>query len=127
MDIRVSWRYSLNLTGTIVKWLAAPLCFPLLLAVYYSEPLAPFLVTIGVALTVGWLLEQLDGEERCKDAKCTARERERAEFEQNTGVETRSQKDDAEAQCIAREEANEAPLAKADGSCPGRRRETHTQ
>ena len=64
MDIRVSWQYSLNLTGSVVKWLAVPLCFPLLLAGYYGEPLAPFLVTIGVALAVGWLLEQLDGEER---------------------------------------------------------------
>ena len=67
MNVRVSWRYSLSLTGTIVKWLAAPLCFPLLVALYYAEPLAPFLVTIGVALGVGGLLERLkrlDGEER---------------------------------------------------------------
>lgn len=64
MTIRVSWRYSLNLTGTVVKWLAVPLCVPLLLAVYYGEPLAPFLVAIGVAVVFGGLLEQLDGEER---------------------------------------------------------------
>ena len=64
MTIRVSWRYSLNLTGTVVKWLAVPLCFPLVLAMYYSEPLAPFLVTIGVAVVFGGLLERLDGEDR---------------------------------------------------------------
>jgi len=64
MTIRVSWRYSLNLTGTVVKWLAVPLCFPLVLAMYYGEPLAPFLVTIGVAVVFGGLLERLDGEDR---------------------------------------------------------------
>jgi len=64
MSIRVSWRYSLNLTGTIVKWLAVPLCFPLLVALYYSEPVAPFLVTMGVTVLFGWLLEQLDGDDR---------------------------------------------------------------
>jgi len=64
MNVRVSWRYSLSLTGTIVKWLAAPLCFPLLVALYYAEPLAPFLVTIGVALVGGGLLERLDGDDR---------------------------------------------------------------
>ena len=64
MNVRVSWRYSLSLTGTIVKWLAAPLCFPLLVALYYAEPLAPFLVTIGIALVGGGLLERLDGDDR---------------------------------------------------------------
>ena len=64
MHVRVSWRYSLSLTGTIVKWLAVPLCVPLLVALYYSEPLTPFLVTIGVALVGGGLLERLDGDER---------------------------------------------------------------
>src|SRR6056297_2319921 len=67
MNVRVSWRYSLSLTGTIVKWLAAPLCFPLLVALYYAEPVAPFLVTIGLAIGGGGLLERLkrlDGDER---------------------------------------------------------------
>ena len=64
MSIRVSWRYSLNLTGSIVKWLAAPLCFPLALAVFYGEPVAPFVVAIVVALAVGLGLEQFDEEGR---------------------------------------------------------------
>ncbi len=62
MSIRVSWQYSLNLTGSVLKWLAVPLCFPLLLAVYYSEPVAPFLVTIGITLVLGTLFEQFESE-----------------------------------------------------------------
>ena len=64
MRIRVAWRYSLNLTGTVVKWLAAPLCFPLALALFYGEPVAPFVVTIAVALAVGLGFEQFDEEAR---------------------------------------------------------------
>jgi len=64
MSIRVAWRYSLNLTGSIVKWLAAPLCFPLALALFYGEPVAPFVVAIVVALVVGVGFEQFDEESR---------------------------------------------------------------
>jgi len=64
MRIRVSWRFSLNLTGTVLKWFALPLCLPLVVAVYYSEPVAPFLVAIGVTLAVGLAFEQFDDEAR---------------------------------------------------------------
>jgi len=64
MSIRVAWRYSLNLTGSIVKWLAAPLCFPLALALFYGEPVAPFVVAIVVAIVVGVGFEQFDEEGR---------------------------------------------------------------
>ncbi len=63
MTIRVAWRYSLNLTGSVLKWLAAPLCFPLALAIYYSESAAPFLIAILVTLTIGLLFEQLPADE----------------------------------------------------------------
>jgi len=64
MRIRVSWRFSLNLTGTVLKWFALPLCLPLVVAVYYSEPVAPFLAAIGVTLAVGLAFEQFDDEAR---------------------------------------------------------------
>ena len=64
MRIRVSWRFSLNLTGTVLKWFALPLCLPLVVAVYYSEPVAPFLAAIGVTLAIGLAFEQFDDEAR---------------------------------------------------------------
>ncbi|MFC7212339.1 TrkH family potassium uptake protein [Natronoarchaeum sp. GCM10025321] len=63
MRIRVDWRESLNLTGTVLKYLALPLCFPLALAVYYREPLVPFLVTIALTLLVGVLFEQFESDD----------------------------------------------------------------
>ncbi|AFZ71454.1 TrkH family potassium uptake protein [Natronobacterium gregoryi] len=64
MRIRVAWRHSLTLTGTVLKWLAVPLCFPLVLAVYYGEPVAPFLATIVVTLALGLSFEQLESDGR---------------------------------------------------------------
>ncbi len=60
MTVRVGWRRSLALTGTVLKFLAVPLLFPLGLAIYYNETLAPFLITIAVTLVLGLGLEQLD-------------------------------------------------------------------
>lgn len=51
--IRVRWQASLDLTGTVLVGLAAPLGFPLVLAVYYGEPLVPFLAAIGATLVLG--------------------------------------------------------------------------
>ena len=63
MTVRVDWKYSLTLTGSVLKWLAVPLCFPLLVAIYYGESVIPFLVTIAVTVTIGLLFEQLDADE----------------------------------------------------------------
>ncbi|AUX10252.1 potassium transporter TrkH [Halalkaliarchaeum desulfuricum] len=62
MRLRVNWRASLGLVGSILKWLALPLSFPLLLAVYYGEPTTPFVVALMVALGVGGGLEQFRGK-----------------------------------------------------------------
>ncbi|MCL9813667.1 TrkH family potassium uptake protein [Natranaeroarchaeum aerophilus] len=62
MRVRVDWRQSLNLTGSVLKWLALPLCFPLVLAVYYREPVVPFVVTIAITLLVGVLFEHFESE-----------------------------------------------------------------
>lgn len=50
--LRVGWRVSFGLTGTVLTYLPLPLVFPLALAVYYREPLMPFLVTIAVTLAL---------------------------------------------------------------------------
>ncbi|SNZ04463.1 trk system potassium uptake protein TrkH [Natronoarchaeum philippinense] len=62
MTIRVDWRVSCSLVGTILKWLSVPLLIPLALAVYDDAAAVPFLVTIGVTIVVGSLLERLSDE-----------------------------------------------------------------
>ena len=57
--IRVDWRTSLNLTGRVLLYLAAPLCFPLAVAVYYGDPVVPFLAAILTTLAVGGALRHL--------------------------------------------------------------------
>lgn len=61
-QIRVDWRASVGLVGSILKWLAVPLAFPLALAVLYGESTAPFLATIALTLLVGEGLERLSGD-----------------------------------------------------------------
>jgi len=51
--IRVRWRASLGLTGTVLAYLAVPLSFPLLVALYYGESVVPFLAAIAVTLALG--------------------------------------------------------------------------
>ena len=63
MKTRVDWRTSLGLVGTIVKWLAVPLLFPLGVALFYGEPLGPFLVAIASCLVLGLSLERLRTDE----------------------------------------------------------------
>ncbi|CAI50543.1 Trk-type transport system (probable substrate potassium) [Natronomonas pharaonis DSM 2160] len=60
--IRVDWRASLDLTGRVLLYLAAPLCFPLVLAVWYGEALVPFLAAIAVTLALGASLRTLPGD-----------------------------------------------------------------
>ncbi|WP_254766997.1 TrkH family potassium uptake protein [Salinilacihabitans rarus] len=59
MRIRVDWRVSCSLVGTILKWLAVPLAFPLALAVYDGVDVVPFVATILVTLSLGAGLERL--------------------------------------------------------------------
>ena len=51
--VRVDVGASLDLTGTVLVYLAAPLVFPLGIAVYYGEALFPFLAAIAATLIVG--------------------------------------------------------------------------
>jgi trk system potassium uptake protein TrkH len=62
MNLRVDWRASCSLVGTVVKWLAVALVFPLALALFYGEGITTFLVTMALAVALGWSLEQLDDD-----------------------------------------------------------------
>ena len=60
--IRVDWRASFDLTGRVLLYLAAPLSFPLLVAVLYGEPVLPFVAAIAATLVVGGGLRSLPGD-----------------------------------------------------------------
>jgi len=60
LDLRVDWRASVSLVGTVVKYLAVALLLPLLTALYYGNGLVTFGFTILFGVTVGSLLERLD-------------------------------------------------------------------
>ncbi len=59
MRIRVDWRSSCSLTGTVLKWLAVPLVAPLLLAIFDGADPLPFVAAIAVTTLFGLLLERL--------------------------------------------------------------------
>ncbi|MFB6149870.1 MAG: TrkH family potassium uptake protein [Halobacteriales archaeon] len=61
MNLRVDWRTSIALVGTVIKWLAVPLLFPLAVGIFYGEPRAviSFGGTIIIALIVGVGLERI--------------------------------------------------------------------
>ncbi|KTG14801.1 TrkH family potassium uptake protein [Haloferax profundi] len=62
MKLRVDYKASLRLVGTVLKYLAVPLCFPLVVALYYGESVLPFVVTMAVTVLVGIGLERLTDE-----------------------------------------------------------------
>ncbi|QFU82361.1 TrkH family potassium uptake protein [Natronorubrum aibiense] len=59
MTIRVDWRSSCSLTGTVLKWLAVPLAVPLVLAVLDGDAVFPFVAAIATTAVLGVALEQL--------------------------------------------------------------------
>ncbi|MFB6088077.1 MAG: TrkH family potassium uptake protein [Haloarculaceae archaeon] len=58
--LRVDWRASVSLVGSVLKFLAVPLSFPLLVALVYGDDVATFAVTILVTVFLGFELERLD-------------------------------------------------------------------
>jgi len=62
MTLRVEWRQSLALTGTVIKYLAATLFVPLLVAVVYREDVAVFAASIVITFAIGWTLERLSSD-----------------------------------------------------------------
>ncbi|RQG97463.1 TrkH family potassium uptake protein [Natrarchaeobius oligotrophus] len=59
MRIRVDWRSSCSLTGTVLKWLAVALAVPLGLSLLDGDDPVPFLAAIAVTIAVGIGLERL--------------------------------------------------------------------
>jgi trk system potassium uptake protein TrkH len=60
MTLRVTWRASASLVGTVLKWMTVPLLLPLAVALYYGDGgIAAFVTTIAVSFTVGVALERL--------------------------------------------------------------------
>lgn len=76
-SVRVDWRASIGLVGTVLKWLALPLAFPVSIAAYHafadgvppSEGLVPLLSTVGVTVVLGLSLEWIG-----RDAELGGRE-----------------------------------------------------
>ncbi len=70
MSVRVDWRSSCSVTGTVLKWLAVPLTLALFIAFIEGEPLAPFLAAIVCTVLVGVALERVtdDRELRHREA-----------------------------------------------------------
>ncbi len=60
MHLRVDWRASVSLVGSVLKYLSLPLVFPLLVALVYGESVLPFLSVIAVTLTLGFAMERLE-------------------------------------------------------------------
>ena len=54
MSLRVDWRASVSLVGTVLKFLALPLLFPLVVAAHYGEGVATFVPVIALTVAVGW-------------------------------------------------------------------------
>jgi len=59
MRLRVDWRSSCSLVGSVLQLLAIPLLAPLLLAMYQGTDVVPFLVTTAVSLYGGTALTHL--------------------------------------------------------------------
>ncbi|EJN60372.1 TrkH family potassium uptake protein [Halogranum rubrum] len=59
MKLRVDYRASLSLVGTVLKYLVAPLAFPVFVALVYDETVVPFLVTMVITAGIGVGLERL--------------------------------------------------------------------
>ncbi|WP_254535536.1 TrkH family potassium uptake protein [Halomarina litorea] len=58
--VRVDWRASLSLVGTVLRYLSVALAFPLAVAVYYGDDIEVFVATIALTVVVGLALESLD-------------------------------------------------------------------
>jgi len=67
MSLRVDWRASTSLVGTVLKYLAVTLVVPVVVAWRYGESTLPFLATAAVAVTAGIALERLDPDPNIND------------------------------------------------------------
>lgn len=58
--LRVDWRASVGLVGTVVKYLSGAFLVPLAVALYYGEDVPTFVVSALLAIVVGVALERVD-------------------------------------------------------------------
>ncbi len=63
MQVRVDWRSSCSLTGTVLKWLAVPLAVPLVLGVVLGDDPLPFVAAIAATVAIGVALESLSEDQ----------------------------------------------------------------
>jgi trk system potassium uptake protein TrkH len=60
LGLRVRWRASLSLVGSVLKYLSLTFVLPLLVAIGYGEGYVPFIVVGVFTMVVGTALERLD-------------------------------------------------------------------
>jgi len=58
MAVRVEWRRSVGLVGTVVKYLAATMLLPLGVSLVYGEDTLVFLASLAIAVGIGLVLER---------------------------------------------------------------------
>lgn len=58
--IRVDWRASLGLVGTVIKYLSVAFLVPLVVALYYGQDAPVFVVSVLVSIVIGVALERID-------------------------------------------------------------------
>jgi len=70
MQVSVNWRQSVALVGTVLKYLAAAMVLPLVVAVIYGDDILVFVVSIVATAALGLGLERLedDSELRLEEA-----------------------------------------------------------
>ena len=62
MTFYLDWRASVSLLGTIVKYLALTMLFPLIVAVVYGDDIWVFGASLMIAMVAGIAIERLDPE-----------------------------------------------------------------
>jgi trk system potassium uptake protein TrkH len=60
--LRVDWRTSVGLVGTVVKYLSATLLIPLAVALFYGQDVLTFTVAFVVTLVVGLAFERVESD-----------------------------------------------------------------
>lgn len=61
-EIRVDWRTSVSLVGTVVKYLSGTLLIPLAVALYYGNGVFTFVLSIAITAVIGLTLERVEPE-----------------------------------------------------------------
>ncbi len=59
-QLRVDWRASVGLVGTVIKYLSVAFLLPLVVGLYYGADVLTFFASMVIAVAVGSLLERLD-------------------------------------------------------------------